>query len=236
MYGVIGAEESSTTTAKLFVADGAPDQSSGGLTLAPWQVYRGGSGTFGANASLPIDNVRGGTGAPLPAVPQPAKVSAAIRAVPAAAERDRRRLPRRPRSWPEVTLASLPPWSILEPERKRKARGRVEWSGSARLQAGSPGRSVSLAGAAEHDLVPGRHRGAPAASRFPARPSRLLSGGLGRSPLDPLDPLTDRGRGWRLGGLGDRCVVVARRFLVRDPRCLRGRPRHGRRPVAALRS
>jgi hypothetical protein len=53
-------------------------------------------------------------------------------------------------------------------------------------------RSVPLAGAAEHDLVPGRHRGAPAASRFPGRSSGLLSGGLGWRPLNPLDPLDGR--------------------------------------------
>jgi hypothetical protein len=105
MYGVIGAEESSTTSAKLLVPDGAPDQLSGGLTLAPWQVYLVGR-RFWANASLPIDSVRGGTGAPLPAVPQPARASAAVKAAPAAAQRDRSRLPRRFRSWPEVTLAS----------------------------------------------------------------------------------------------------------------------------------
>src|SRR6185437_10475255 len=51
-YGVIGAAESSTTSAKLLVPAGTPAQSSGGLTgLPPAQVYRGGI-AFCRNAPL----------------------------------------------------------------------------------------------------------------------------------------------------------------------------------------
>src|SRR5580698_2608872 len=47
-----------------------------------------------------------------------------------------------------------------------------------RCSRGRPG-SVALAGASEHDLVPGRDRGALAPSGLPARASRWLVSSLG---------------------------------------------------------
>src|SRR6266699_6682466 len=56
MYGVIGACESSTTIANDLVGCaapcGAPDQYSGGLSPAPWQVYCRGMLTSALNTGL----------------------------------------------------------------------------------------------------------------------------------------------------------------------------------------
>src|ERR1700730_5890148 len=132
MNGVIGAEESSTTSARLLVPGGAPDQLSGGLIFAPWQVYRW-PRTPWINASLLIDI--GATAEPEPAVPQPARVRTAAEAAPAARARGRRHLRRRIPSWPEVTeiFSFMPTVDIRAcPARKRKVNRRVEWSGGRR--------------------------------------------------------------------------------------------------------
>src|SRR5579859_1523946 len=118
----MGAEESSTTRARLLVSAGAPDQSSGGLIRLPWQVYVRGR-MFGPNAWLLTVMARGATGAPWPACPQPARVRAAATARAAEAHRDGRRTPRRIRSWPDVTLAlSVGRRLIVEPAMKRTAK------------------------------------------------------------------------------------------------------------------
>src|SRR5271166_2646138 len=83
------------------------------------------------NASLLTDIGIGGTGAPYPAVPQPATVRTASASAPAERARGRRRSPRRVRSWPEVTFASLLPTVDIRtcPGRKRRVIRRVKWSG-----------------------------------------------------------------------------------------------------------
>src|ERR1700677_4411063 len=104
----MGAEESSTISARLLVPAGAADQLSGGCILAPWQVYRWPSMPW-VKARLLIDIGFGGTAEPAPPVPQPATVSSATTIATTVRTASRRHLRRRTRSRPEVTLASLLP-------------------------------------------------------------------------------------------------------------------------------
>src|SRR5712692_10196633 len=83
------------------------------------------------NASLLTDIGLGATDAPYPAVPHPARVRTASAAAPAVRTRNGRHLPRRARSWPEVTfsVSFLPTVDIrASPVRKRRVMRRVEWS------------------------------------------------------------------------------------------------------------
>src|SRR6185437_13320274 len=114
-YGVIGAAESSTTSAKLLVPAGTPAQSSGGLTgLPPAQVYRSGI-AFCRNAPL-LTVITLGVASVMPD-PHPAIDRAQPTATTAAATRRMRRargaLPARPGPVPSTRSPPLPdlrPW------------------------------------------------------------------------------------------------------------------------------
>src|SRR5579863_3225263 len=75
-------------------------------------------------ASLLTDMVRGATGAPWPACPQPARIRAAATARAAEAYRDGRRTARRIRSWPDVTLA-LFRWPTVDSKTWNEAYGEM---------------------------------------------------------------------------------------------------------------
>src|SRR5215470_9301848 len=110
-YGVIGAAESSTTSAKLFVPAGSPAQLSGGLSaLPPSHVYRAGI-VFARNAPLPTV-ITLGEEILLLNSPHPVTGSAQTAAAAAAAT-PRARCVNLPRPMPSTCSPPLPdlrPW------------------------------------------------------------------------------------------------------------------------------
>src|SRR5690242_9486834 len=93
MYGVIGAEESSTIRASDFVPAGSPVQWMDGLTPGPWQVNLAGMGSVWLNAWLvTVIAVPVGMDRWPPTRPHPLTRAATVTAATAPAQRGRGRL------------------------------------------------------------------------------------------------------------------------------------------------
>jgi hypothetical protein len=118
----------------------------------------------------------------------------------------------------------MPPSSMIRRRTPRQGNGGSRPRPNC-VQSG-PLRSVPLARAAEHDLVPGRDRGSPTARRLAARASRLLADGLGGRVRCGRVGLRRR----RRGGSGHGLVVV-----IRGRGCRCRPPGRGRRRRTPLR-
>src|SRR4051795_788244 len=193
-YGVMGALESSTTSAMLFVPDGQPAQPSGGLLgRLALQVKRGGM-TPPVNSPLVIDMTLGvAISAPEPNSPHPDRGNAVHAAMPAAASRRaaRPRASLTPRSYwlagvywpsalPEGTVSGQ---GLAEDQRVHFGRALIGEHG---LQVGHVPHDGELIG----DAVPAEDRPRGAAdlqclAHVVQLPERDVLGGKGAGVLEP---------------------------------------------------
>src|SRR6516165_12752234 len=205
-YGVIGALESSSTSAMLFVPGGAPAQPSGGVsTLALAQVYRRGIVCCGNAPLLTVITLGVAIVMPEPKTPHPASGTAHPSAAAAAASRRAR--PARPGPLRSTCHLRCP---ILGPDgghdgrapKGRSDAGECQDGGGQLLGRGRERQPQVRTAAARRAEQPPGHDRDPAPQCGLRERARVRRTGPVTSPVG-----TSRagGRGVGLGGTGQPC-------------------------------